>query len=173
MPFSRSRSIESITRSLTSWFSRKAPDCQSMASTSVVLPWSTWATMAMLRRSSRVAVGEAMAGELLGHRSRLSLRWRYRRGVAGVDIRVRVVPRAKRDELAGERAGALLVRVTAPPVDGKANDAVCRLIAKAAGVPPSRVSVVRGAVGARQGGAGGGRRGRRRCGRPLGWLPAP
>ena len=65
--------------------------------------------------------------------------------MAGVDIRVRVVPRAKRNELAGERAGALLVRVTAPPVDGKANAAVCRLIARAAGVPPSRVSVVRGA----------------------------
>ena len=65
--------------------------------------------------------------------------------MAGIDIRVRVVPRAKRDELAGERAGALLVRVTAPPVDGRANAAVCRLIARAAGVPPSRVSVVRGA----------------------------
>jgi uncharacterized protein YggU (UPF0235/DUF167 family) len=38
----------------------------------------------------------------------------------------------------------VLIRVTAPPVDGKANDALCRLVAKAAGVPPSRVSVVRG-----------------------------
>src|SRR3954447_10486360 len=57
MPFSRSRSPESMTRSLTSWFSRNAPDCQSMASTRVVLPWSTWATMATLRRSSRMAVG--------------------------------------------------------------------------------------------------------------------
>jgi len=36
------------------------------------------------------------------------------------------------------------VRVTAPPVDGKANAAVCALIARAAGVPKSRVSVVRG-----------------------------
>src|SRR5215210_4106942 len=53
MPRSRSRSIESMTRSLTSWLARKAPDCQSIASTSVVLPWSTWATMATLRRSSR------------------------------------------------------------------------------------------------------------------------
>jgi uncharacterized protein len=34
--------------------------------------------------------------------------------------------------------------VTAPPVDGKANDALCRLIAKKAGVAPSKVSVVRG-----------------------------
>src|SRR3954467_8417759 len=54
MPFSRSRSIESITRSLTSEPSRKAPDCQSMASTRVVLPWSTWATMATLRMSERL-----------------------------------------------------------------------------------------------------------------------
>ena len=53
MPFSRSRSVESMTRSATAWFSRKAPDCQSIASTRVVLPWSTWATMATLRRSSR------------------------------------------------------------------------------------------------------------------------
>jgi uncharacterized protein YggU (UPF0235/DUF167 family) len=38
----------------------------------------------------------------------------------------------------------VLIRVTATPVDGKANDALCRLVAKAAGVAPSRVSVVRG-----------------------------
>jgi uncharacterized protein YggU (UPF0235/DUF167 family) len=44
----------------------------------------------------------------------------------------------------GEREGAVLIRVTAPPVDGKANDALCRLIAKKAGVAPSRVSVIRG-----------------------------
>src|SRR3954447_5843313 len=55
MPFSRSRSIESITRSATSWFSRKEPDCQSIASTSVVFPWSTCATIATLRRSLRRA----------------------------------------------------------------------------------------------------------------------
>ena len=46
--------------------------------------------------------------------------------------------------MVGERAGAVVIRVTAPPVDGKANDALCRLIAKAAGVPPSKVSVTRG-----------------------------
>src|SRR4051794_24176249 len=57
MPFSRSRSIESMTRSATSAPSRKAPDCQSIASTRVVLPWSTWATMATLRRSERVSRG--------------------------------------------------------------------------------------------------------------------
>ena len=60
---------------------------------------------------------------------------------------VRVQPRAKADALAGERAGALVVRVTAPPVDGRANAAVCALVARAAGVPRSAVTVVRGASG--------------------------
>src|SRR5262245_51412282 len=53
IPFSRSRSVESSTRSATSWFSRNDPDCQSIASTSVVFPWSTCATIATLRRSFR------------------------------------------------------------------------------------------------------------------------
>jgi uncharacterized protein YggU (UPF0235/DUF167 family) len=44
----------------------------------------------------------------------------------------------------GERAGAIVIRVTAPPVDGKANAALCAFIADRAGVPPSRVRVVRG-----------------------------
>jgi uncharacterized protein (TIGR00251 family) len=60
------------------------------------------------------------------------------------ELRVRLQPRARRDEIAGEREGAVLIRVTAPPVDGKANDALCRLIAKKAGVAPSRVSVIKG-----------------------------
>jgi len=60
------------------------------------------------------------------------------------DLSVRLQPRARRDEIVGERGGAVVIRVTAPPVDGKANEALCRLIARAAGVPPSRVSVVRG-----------------------------
>jgi uncharacterized protein (TIGR00251 family) len=62
-------------------------------------------------------------------------------------IAVRVQPRARRDELAGERGGALLVRVTAPPVEGRANDAVRKLLAKQLGVAPGRISVVRGASG--------------------------
>ena len=50
MPFSFSRSPESIRRSTASSpRCVSAPDCRSMASTSVVLPWSTWATMATLR----------------------------------------------------------------------------------------------------------------------------
>jgi uncharacterized protein YggU (UPF0235/DUF167 family) len=56
-----------------------------------------------------------------------------------------VQPRSKRTEVAGERAGAVVIRVAAPPVDGKANAAVCAFVARRAGVPRSAVSVVRGA----------------------------
>ena len=62
-----------------------------------------------------------------------------------MELDVRVIPRAARDELAGLRDGRLLVRVTAPPLDGRANAAVCALLAKAAGVPKGAVCVVRGA----------------------------
>ena len=55
-----------------------------------------------------------------------------------------LVARAHKDELIGIRDGVLQARVSAPPVDGKANKALCRLIAKRVGVAPSRVSVVRG-----------------------------
>jgi uncharacterized protein (TIGR00251 family) len=64
-------------------------------------------------------------------------------------LRVRVTPRAARNEIVGERDGTLLVRVTAPPEGGKANAAACRVIARALGIAPSRVTVARGA-GSRQ-----------------------
>ena len=65
MPFSRSRSPESRTRSTTASFARNVPVWRSIASTSVVLPWSTWATIATLRRSARTAVAARSGG--LGH----------------------------------------------------------------------------------------------------------
>ena len=55
-----------------------------------------------------------------------------------------MIPRAQRDEIAGERDGRLLVRVTAAPVEGAANVALCRLLAKRLGVARGRVSVMRG-----------------------------
>ncbi len=58
---------------------------------------------------------------------------------------MRLQPRARENEILGERDGALLVRVTAPPLDGRANEALCALIAKRAGVGKRSVSVVRGA----------------------------
>jgi uncharacterized protein (TIGR00251 family) len=59
-------------------------------------------------------------------------------------LAVRVQPRAKRDEVVGERAGAVVIRIAAPPVDGRANVALCRFVAARAGVARGAVSVVRG-----------------------------
>ena len=53
-------------------------------------------------------------------------------------------PGSSRNEIAGRRDGAVVVRVTAPPVDGKANKAACKLLAERCGIPPSRVEIVRG-----------------------------
>jgi uncharacterized protein (TIGR00251 family) len=66
-------------------------------------------------------------------------------GMDSGEVPVKLVPRARANEISGERNGVLLVRVTAPPVDGRANAALCRLIAKRARVGVRRVSIVRGA----------------------------
>ena len=65
----------------------------------------------------------------------------------GLTLRVRVQPRAARDALSGEREGALVVRLTAPPVEGAANEALARFLGKTLGVAPSAVRVVSGATG--------------------------
>lgn len=64
-------------------------------------------------------------------------------------IAVRLTPRAHREEIVGLRDGVLHARVTAPPLDGRANRALCRLIARRLAIAPSRVAVVHG-HGARQ-----------------------
>jgi hypothetical protein len=70
-------------------------------------------------------------------------------GEGALTLRVRVQPRAARNALAGEREGSLVVRLTAPPVEGAANKALTRLLGRALGVPSSAVRIVSGA-GARQ-----------------------
>lgn len=62
-------------------------------------------------------------------------------------LRVRLQPRAGRDEVVGERDGAVVVRVSAPPIDGRANTALCALIAQIVGVPRGAVRVVQGEKG--------------------------
>jgi uncharacterized protein (TIGR00251 family) len=64
-----------------------------------------------------------------------------------VTFPVRVVPRAPREALAGERAGALVVRLTAPPVGGAANAALVRFLGQALGVKSSAVAILRGETG--------------------------
>jgi uncharacterized protein (TIGR00251 family) len=59
-------------------------------------------------------------------------------------VTVRVTPRSGRDALAGWVNGVLRVRLAAPPVDGRANAALVRFLAKVTGVPPSSVRIIGG-----------------------------
>ena len=66
-------------------------------------------------------------------------------------LRVKVVPRAKRTELAGQMAdGTLKIHVAAPPEKGKANEELCAFLARHYGVPRSAVQVVSGHSAARK-----------------------
>jgi uncharacterized protein (TIGR00251 family) len=65
----------------------------------------------------------------------------------GVRFAVRARPRASRDDITGVLDGRLVVRVTAPPVDSAANDAIVRVIAAWLDVPRSRVTIARGGSG--------------------------
>jgi uncharacterized protein (TIGR00251 family) len=62
-----------------------------------------------------------------------------------VTFAVRVAPRASRDAVEGEYQGALKVRLTAPPVDDRANEALRKLLAETLNVPVSAVRIVSGA----------------------------
>ncbi len=62
----------------------------------------------------------------------------------GVLLSVKVQPRASREEIGEPLGGELRVKVTAPPVDSAANEAVVKLLAKTLGIGRSRVALVRG-----------------------------
>ena len=65
----------------------------------------------------------------------------------GALLAVRVQPRARRSAVEGWRDGALAVRVTAAPTEGRANRAVIELLADAFDVPASAIELVSGARG--------------------------
>ena len=66
-------------------------------------------------------------------------------GEQSLEISVRLTPRASAERVRRLADGSLAVRVTAPPVDGRANEALLRAVAKELGLAPSRVELVRGA----------------------------
>jgi len=59
-------------------------------------------------------------------------------------LSVRVIPRASKTAIAGTRGDAVLVRLSAPPVEGAANDALADYLAKALSVPRRQISIVSG-----------------------------
>ena len=62
----------------------------------------------------------------------------------GASVAVKVHPRAKRDQISGTVGDALKVDLTAPPVEGKANEAVTRFFAELLKVPRSSVTIASG-----------------------------
>ncbi len=59
-------------------------------------------------------------------------------------LRVRVQPGARKDEILGFREGILWVKVSAPPIEGKANGRLIDLLSKRLSIPKSRIRIVRG-----------------------------
>ena len=59
-------------------------------------------------------------------------------------VAIRLQPRSSRDQVLGERDGAIAIKLQAPPVDGEANAALLRFVARRLGVPPRDVTLVRG-----------------------------
>jgi uncharacterized protein (TIGR00251 family) len=73
------------------------------------------------------------------------LRLTEKDGAVTVDIQVK--PRSSREAVGPVQGDRLLVSVNAPPVDGKANEAVVRVLADTFGVSKSAVTIVRGETG--------------------------
>lgn len=60
------------------------------------------------------------------------------------DIKVRVVPRSSRNQIIGVEDGIFKIKLTAPPVDGKANKALIEFLAKKLGLAKGSVEIVSG-----------------------------
>ena len=64
--------------------------------------------------------------------------------IKGCTLKIRVQPKASRNQVDGFEGGTLRLRVTAPPTEGKANAGVIALLSKTLGVSKSRLEIVRG-----------------------------
>lgn len=64
-----------------------------------------------------------------------------------MQINIRVIPRARQNNITVENDGSLRVHTTAVPSDGAANDAVIKMLAKHLNVPKSQIKIIRGETG--------------------------
>lgn len=65
-------------------------------------------------------------------------------GGQGVLLTLHIQPGAKKTEIVGPHGDALKLRLAAPPVDGKANEALIDFLARTLGIPKSRLTLVAG-----------------------------
>jgi hypothetical protein len=69
-------------------------------------------------------------------------------GKRGAALAVRVTPRASRNEIFGVlNDGTVKIHLTAPPVEGQANEALLKFLAEVLGVSVSRLEIVAGKTG--------------------------
>lgn len=68
----------------------------------------------------------------------------YRRNEEAVTLVMHVQPGAKRSEIAGLHGGALKIRLAAPPIEGRANEALLKLVARLFDVPLRQVELKQG-----------------------------
>ena len=64
--------------------------------------------------------------------------------MTSVQLKVRVIPNARKDEFAGEREGEMVLRLNAPAIEGKANKAAVEFVSRFFEVPRSAVLLIRG-----------------------------
>ncbi len=62
-------------------------------------------------------------------------------------IKVLVQPGSRKNEVAGEHAGRIRIRIQAPPVDGKANNYLCAFLAEFLGIKKKQLSIEKGLTG--------------------------
>jgi uncharacterized protein (TIGR00251 family) len=62
----------------------------------------------------------------------------------GAVIQVKVLPRSSRTEIVGKADGVYRIKLTAPPIEGKANKALINFLAKKTGLPKGKIQIVRG-----------------------------
>jgi len=93
-------------------------------------------------RDRRRPSGEAAAGPQPGS-PEAGGAWRDVPG--GALLAVRLQPRASRNQLLGEQAGALRISLTTPPVEGRANRALLLFLGKLLRIPPSTLELRQGA----------------------------
>lgn len=75
-------------------------------------------------------------------------RFNFHHGERGAALTIRVTPRASKNEISGIQSdGTVKIRLTSPPVDGKANEALVEFLSDVLGVPKSKIEIIGGLTG--------------------------
>jgi len=70
--------------------------------------------------------------------------WDVQESEGGVQFKIKVQPRSAKNQICGVQGEALKIKLTAPPVDGAANEACLRFLAEKLHVPAGRLRIVSG-----------------------------